>query len=365
MKSRARVKSVPTASELVARVRALAKNRRRLRAQPPTDEKLAQIWPPWNACPAEFLPEQRTWTLTGNPNARMQKELNRLKPQFSFLPLDANDFASTLTAAEQWAALIDLGRSTNEKFSGRIEAQLAFNESDSQASGRIAIFRAQAELKLTKPGLLQMANPRLADIALLRARYEAYLQARILALQKLDSLLYSLLYKLPGIRKGTPVALSRRAHGVPHPPDDIPHYLYIARLDALDLCSEKRLLEFFREDMPSLSRVERQQFYLVSLKPRYGKDRLAPLAVWLADNRPVFQRFDWRPDDIHERARQLKIPIPTGTNALQTAKLASDWNLGLRLRRCVRPANWKPDIQRSTSLLSPPPIIVEAVRPSD
>jgi len=137
-----------------------------------------------------------------------------------------------------------------------MEKQWAFDLADSQAYGRLAIFRTAKEIKVTQPGLLEKSDPTVADIHYLLDRYHAYAEARQNAFKQLDSLLWQ---KLPGMRKGEVVEKLKRALGTPQPPDDLPYHIYIARLDALNICSESRLLELDQKRLPALSRAEREE----------------------------------------------------------------------------------------------------------
>ena len=75
----------------------------------------------------------------------------------------------------------------------------------------------------------------------------------------------------------------------------MPRHLYIARLDALGICSSARFDKFMAEDFLKLGREERQAFYAMSLKRRHGKEPYAAFLVWVIDNRPVFEHreFPW------------------------------------------------------------------------
>jgi hypothetical protein len=149
-----------------------------------------------------------------------------------------------------------------------VTRQWAFAEADAQAPGRIAIFRAAREIELTRPGLLKSTTPNVADIVLLDSRYAVYDRAREAALARLDKLLY----KVPGMQTGKLLPLAEVALGVPNPPDDVPRYLYIARLDALGICSEERLKEFLQDEFSKLSEAKQLEFYSFIQKPKYGKN---------------------------------------------------------------------------------------------
>jgi hypothetical protein len=236
--------------------------------------------------------------------------------------------------------------------------QWAFAEADGHATARVAMFRAAKEIELTNAGFLQIASPKLEQIRYLDNRFRAYIAAREQALGALETILY----KVPGIRTGQPVPHQMRAVGVPHPPDDVPHYLYIARLDALSICSPERFAKFIQEDFLKLDRSQRQQFYETSLKPRFGKEPYAALRVWLLENRPVFEheQFTWQWADIQRAAGDKGIDCPP-TNLKQWA---SRNKLGLSLKR--GPATVDDSrIVLSKPLISPAPVfgdILNALR---
>ena len=181
MNEKPRVKAKPDNKGSTGSIHALLARKQELRKQPPTDEKLAQVWPAWNACPADFLPEELVWTLTGSPPLRCQEALKSLRTRFEHLPLDGDEFYSTLLEAHRWAALINFARVTEGRFPRLVQRQWAFEDADSQAYARIAIFRAVRELRITNRGLLANKSPTLAAIQLLHDRYEAYMQARLKA----------------------------------------------------------------------------------------------------------------------------------------------------------------------------------------
>lgn len=170
---------------------ALIQRRIDLAKQPATDEQLAQIWPPWNSLPADLLPEEKRWILTfdedtkRHPRPERQAHLEALRPRFPCLPFDRDEYHQALNQAHTWATLLGLLQTTRTHHQALILKQWAFAEADSQASGRIAIYRAAEELKLTHAGLLDSRAPKLSDIQTLQSRYDAYKAARK---QSLDAL---------------------------------------------------------------------------------------------------------------------------------------------------------------------------------
>lgn len=337
-----------------------AERRIALSKRPATDDQLARIWPAWNALPANMEPWLRRRILTNyNPNARPEhrvyfENLRRQFPELD-LPFDRNEYHFALRAAEGWAKLIAFYRTTVTLFKAAVETQWAFNEADNQAEERIAIYRAAQESSLIHPGLLECKAPNLADIALLQDRYTAYAQAREDALNALADLLY----KTPGIRAGRTLPPEEQAFGLPWPPDNVPHYLYIARLDALGLCSQPRFAKFITQDFLKLDREKRNRFYEFSLKPHYGKEPYAALRVWLLDNRPIFEhpQFTWQWQDVQTAAVEKGIECPPTS----LKQWASRNRLGVRLKRGPTPTD-ESKVMRSKPLLSPAPVFGDVLK---
>jgi hypothetical protein len=315
-----------------------------LAAKPATDKQLAQIWQPWNALPEDILPEDKHRILTGDfyeiPLAKEtqvednqnREQLGKLKRQFDYLPLDRSAYNQTFDKVLRWAALTKFLQTTlhgheamvesrmdrrhaprrarffTPSYKSLIEKLLNFQGYDDAHTSRVAIHRAANELELLRPGFFELAAPTLADIALLDDRYSSYLNAREQALTALSDLVF----KVPGMRTGRVLPINERALGVPHPPVDVPRYLYIARLDALGICSSKRLKKFLRYELPKRNRPQRQKFERMRRKPKFGKEPYAGFLIWVFDNRPVFEHssFGWQWSDIQKAAEDLHIDCP-------------------------------------------------------
>jgi hypothetical protein len=302
-----------------------------------------------------MIPESKLRILKLEESSKHERDPERLaafqnlRSQFPYLPLDKHEFNQALNQVQRWSSLSRFFQTTIDLHKPLVTRQWAFAEADADASGRIAIFRAVQEIEMTHPGLLKSANPKLADISYLDSRYGAYSKARGEALAALADILY----KVPGMRTGKRLPFDEVALGVPNPPDDVPRYLYIARLDALGVCSSTRLTEFMREDFPKLDRGKRQKFHRMSLKPHYGKEPYAALRVWLLENRPIFEheQFAWQWGDIQSAAVEKGINCPC-TSLKQWACLNR-----LRLRVKRGPATVDDSrIVRSKPLLSPAPV---------
>jgi len=334
--------------------------RERLRQEPATDAQLATIWPRWNALPAEMCADTREAILTGQhfdlPDliAEHERHLADLRQRFpgTALPLDEYAYCQAFCAVQRWHGWLLHHRTTvapRDFPKDTIPIQWTFAHADQQAPSRLGILRAVAELNLTHPQLLPNPSPTLADIELLSDRHAAYVQARKSALGALDQLLY----KVPGIRTGKPLRYPLRAHGIPRPPhDDVPQFLYLARLEALGLCSPERFSKFVREDFAKLARDQRQQFYRMAANPQFGKEYYAAFLIWVQDNRPVFEHrdFDWHWKDIEQAAAARGITRPP-TGLKQWASRNE-----IRLRLKSGPASGDDrSIRRSTPLLSPAP----------
>lgn len=333
----------------------------RLAAEPATDAQLAQIWPAWNALPADMIPEVKRKILTFDETSEYDCDsewlapFQKLRQRFGDLPFRRPEFTQALNQAIRWSSLMQYLQSTRKLHQKLITRQWAFAEADSQAAARIAIFRAAKELEITHPGLLKAKRPKLADISCLDSRYSAYSQARDEALKAISDLLY----KVPGMRTRHSLPLDEVALGMPNPPDDVPRYLFIARLDALGLCSHKRLNGFLQDELPKLTREKRQKFYSMSLKPRYGKEPYATLRIWLLENRPIFEhpQFAWQWGDIEAAAAEKGINCPHTS----LKQWASRNRLRLRVKRGPTTLNAS-RITLSKVLLSPAPVFGDILK---
>jgi hypothetical protein len=322
--------------------------------RPATDEQLARIWAPWNCLPPETLPEERRRILTFDQHSEFDRNSGRCKPfqelrrKFVYLPLDSHEYNQALFAAIRWSTLIRFRDSTIQLHKNLVNRQWAFAEADDHAAGRIAIFRAGKEIELTRPSLLACTSPALSDIRLLESRYLAYTSARDEALAAVANLVF----KFPGVRTGKSLPLDEVALGVPNPPEDVPRYLYIARLEALGICSEQRLTEFMKDDFPKLTRQKRMKFDAMRRKPRFGKNPYAAFLIWVLDNRPILERpeFGWRWNDIMQAAVDKEIECPL--TCLKQWAYRSKVKLKVKLGQ---PFYNPGGIRRSASLLSPGP----------
>jgi hypothetical protein len=330
-----------------------------MQSRPATNEQLTRIWSPWNAPRSKMQPEQKRRILTGtSDNPVERKRFARLRRRFPFLPLERHEYHQALNRATRWSTLKQFAKSTIRLHQDLVERQWAFADADNQASGRIAIYRTTREFQRLMPGFLDRKSPTLEDIALLECRYDAYSLARKEALKALSDLVF----KVPGMRTGRELPSGERALGVPNPPNDVPRHLFLARLDALGICSEDRLKEFIRDELPTLSREKRQEFYQMSLKPRHGKEPYAALRVWILDNRPIFEHkdFGWQWIDIRDAAGAAGIGYPP-TSLKQWAS-----RNGLRFRMKRGPATLDSSrISRSNSLLTPAPVFGDVLKPID
>ncbi len=343
------------------KVQAIFRQRDDLAAKPATNDQLARIWPPWNALPDDMLPEEKSWILTfdereqPHPDPKLSTQAKRLRKRFSFLPLNSQEYRQAFNRVCQWARLTNFFKSTVDLHQALVTRQWAFAEADNQASGRVAIFRAANELRLARPGFLELAAPVLTDIALLEARYAAYTAAREQALAALSELIF----KIPGLRTGKPLPLAERALGIPHPPNDVPRHLFLARLDALGICSNERLSTFLRDELPNLGRLKRAEFYAMSLKTRHGKEPYAALLVWLLENRPIFEhaQYGWQWGDIQNAAGEKGIDCPRTS----FKQWSSRHGLALGVKRGPATSDAS-RITPSMSLLSPAPVFGDILK---
>ena len=326
--------------------------------KPATDKQLALIWPAWNKLTDTLLPEEKVKILTfvpGEPRpqyAEYAKESEKICREFAYLPLDQYKYAKALELAVSWENLNIEIASTRKHHDVLVKNQSALADADSQAYGRIVALRLCDEINLTHPGLLENKCPSIENIKYVFTRKTAYTISRREALKALSDLVF----KYPGMRTGRTLPLEKRALGVPNPPSDVHRYLFIARLDSLGICSMQRLQKFMRDDLPTLSREERQEFYRMSLKPKYGKEPYAALRVWLLENRPVFAHpeFTWQWGDIQTAAQKLRVAFPSSS----LKQWASNNRIGLHLR--TGPATLDDGrILKSTPLLIPAPVFGE------
>jgi hypothetical protein len=268
------------------------------RQTPATNAELAKVWAAWHACPADLTSHERAFVLTGFNGTdylvpdELKAAFRELKKQFDFLPFGP-EYHKALEAAQSWSDLANFACTTRSLHAERIQHQLVFREADDQAIGRVAIYRADKELSHDDPRWLEEQLPKLERIAHVQSRYLAYQKAREQALQRLDRLLYPpALLKKYGVERGEPVHWLRRAYGVPRPPDDIPRFVFIARTEALHLCSQERLDAFCASDLPKLSSEDRQRLYELALRPAPGKDsNLVPFICSVAGQWPHLHTF--------------------------------------------------------------------------
>ncbi len=359
---------------LMRSVKALMSKRDALQAQPASDDQLACIWSLWNALPAELRPDEAFFILRGGQNNEHWQHLAELRRRFpkSEFPLSPKSDETArdqecrdahyqaLLAAERWSRLLHFYETTCRLHRDLVAKQWAFRDADHHASGRIAIWRAFRELEITHPRF-DTVSPKLANIAYVEERYDAYTAA----LDRALAALAKLLYKIPAIQSlpSGPLPLRERARGVPHPPDNLPNFLYVARLEALGICSSDRFALFMRGDFPKLDPSRRQQFYRVASRPHHGKDPYAAFLVWVLDNQPVFNRFGWQANDILNAAGERGIPCPCSQSEARTSfkQWASRHRLNLSLKRGTAPYS-DHDIRRSKPLLSPAPVFGDVLR---
>jgi hypothetical protein len=335
------------------------------RQKPATNDKLARVLEAWHACPPDLTSHERAFVLTGfsGTDYLVQEELKaafrELKRRFESVPFGP-ECHKALEAAQSWSDLVDFARTTRGLHAERIQRQVVFREADDQAVGRVAIHRADKELALDNPQWLEERSPTLQRIAHVRRRYLAYQKARELALNHLDRLLYPpALLKKYGVERGELVHWLRRAYGVPRPPNDIPRFVFIARTEALRLCSQERFDDFCKSDLPKLSREDRQRFYELALRPAPGKDsNLVPFVCWWVDNGPVFTRFRWTQEHVCEEAERLGIARPKTPEAMDDLRHAH--RIHLRLPKGLFPRE-EARRRRSLPLVTPAPSFTSLV----
>ena len=260
-----------------------------------------------------------------------------------------------MNQACRWSTLINFIKSTAHLHQKLVAKQWAFADADKHAATRVAISRAAEEIRLLYPGLLKSKSPTLQHIQILESCYDAYSSARQQALDALSNLVF----KVPGMRTGKALPFDEVARGVPNPPDDVPRYLFIARLDALGICSQKRLKSFLRQELPKLKRSKQMQFERMRRKPKYGKNPYAGFSVWVLDNQPIFENsaFGWQWKDILMAAEDRQIESPK--TCLKQWAYRSKVRLRVKLGKPFDDAN---SIKLSSLLLSPAPVFGDALK---
>ena len=359
-------------TRLAARIQQQISVHVQLASQSATESQLARLWPLWNTLPQSLLPEDKSSILNGGLTDRDWKHLRSLRRKFprSEFPLSSATDATpqdqltraahrqALKAAVSWTTLLKFYESTRQRHHELVRRQWVYHDADFHASGRIAIWRAFQELAVTHPRL-DTSCPTLVDIAHVQDRYTAYNASLSRAL----AAVHRLLYKIPAIQNlpAKPLPPDQRAVGLPNPPAHLPPFLYVARLEALGLCSAERFANFMRDDFPKLGRAQRQQFYRVASEPRHRKDPYAALLVWVLDNAPIIKSFGWQANDLLKAAAGKSIERPNSIRGF--IQWSSRHRLDVALKRGTTPYS-DSAICRSTPLLSPPPVFGDVLKTS-
>jgi hypothetical protein len=280
-----------------------------LAERPATEEQLTQIWPAWNALPDDLQPEEKRKILTATFYDRNQSPAEnqmrdrhaKLKAQFAYLPLDRYEYNLALLAAHGWSSLRKYIQTTFDLHKSIVESQLDYSTFDDLVTGRVAIYRVVKELEITQPDLLRCRTPNLDQIHFLESRYAAYSRARSDAVDLLHPLVFP-----SGLHSERELSFEEQAFGLPHPPEKFPAHIYIARLAAFGKCTPQRLAEFFAESFLKLSRAQMDEFCEEFHRPAKGREgKYFFLAVWMADNAPVFNAFKLTWADILKTAKQF------------------------------------------------------------
>jgi hypothetical protein len=331
----------------------------------PTNAQLARIWPPWNALPAELSPEDKCKILIykgereAYPDPRRVAQIKDLQRTFPFLPFGP-EYTQALRMAVLWQARTAFAHRTLKHSETTAREHGAFAHADFHASEDVAIFRAAKEIEMTESdGFLDDHSPSLEKIELIEKRYQAYLQSHKRAFDELTKRIYGPIYKFPGVVRYEWLPVDKVALGWPNSPDVVPRHLFIARLDALYICGPERFANFIRADFPRLTRHERQEFYKMSLTARVGKDANAALAVWLLDNRPIFenQTYRWQWGEIRDAALALQIPCPENIKQFNY-----DQKLGIKIARGTGSILNLELFEMSKKLLSPKPVFADRLQ---
>lgn len=324
---------------------------RQAREIPANDETIQVIWTAWKILPESLSADERRDLLAGISGAQVEfpDEYRKLRshPGFPF----GGSSAQSLHAVWTWARAVEEIRNAWEDRERLVDAFWGFGQADNISTGRLALWRAAEELKWSDSGFDPESRPTLIQIQNLLSRRDRYEWARGEAQRRLFAgLLGSHRDKAPF---GNPPGGSFGWAAGISPGQELD---LLARLEALQICFERRLRKFFSERLPALSPEERQRFYQLATRPRIGKDRLLPFQVWLADNIPVIEAFHLRPQDLLDAARDRGIPCCA--TASQLTKLRSDWNLPFRFGQGIPPRELSEMWTMAVDLLSPKPVFV-------
>ncbi len=342
------------------------RRKERLARKPATDSQLALIWPAWNALPDDLLPDEKRTILTlADYKLKHESTIHvefakKLRKQFKYLPLDWFEFYHALIAACRWSSLMDYIATTTKNHRDLVARNWGFADANRHAAGRVVIFRVAAEIGQIHPGLLECKSPTLAQIQILINCQNGYTVARANAFEVLSKYLY----QVPDMRSDTRLPYLERARGVPNPPyllrARVPHYLYLARLAALNICNQKAMDEFMRKEYPKLTWQKKLKFKAMSRKPKFGKNPYLGFLVWIHDNRPIFEnpKFDWRWKDIVRAAQARKIDCPK--TGLKQWSHRSKAKLKLKIGQLGYDTS---GMELSSILLSPAPVFGDLLNP--
>jgi hypothetical protein len=122
---------------LASSVRAEIQRLNDLAAKPARDKQLAQIWPPWNALPADMHPMVKRDILTADfyeipigketkvEDDQRREHLAKLKKRFPYLPLDRSKFNQALKMVQRWMDLTMFAQTTFQNHKSLIETRMS------------------------------------------------------------------------------------------------------------------------------------------------------------------------------------------------------------------------------------------------
>lgn len=282
----------------------------RPQAAPPDEARLQTVWKLWHQCPGDSDADERIDLLTEFEGSLygISKDLRdqycKLRRRFpKLIPLDAARYHPELQLAGLWFRHVTQIRVNEERHQAKVLRNLRFSDFDSEAPYRVALWRAAAELRITKPTLLNKPDPTVEDIRLLTQLIDEYTAHRNDARAIITRQVY-----LSSLSVDRRLKRSEIPGAYPAPPPQIPRYIFFARLAGLGICSEPKLKLFMADEFLKLPPAEQHRFIDErhgAVKRIHPKSDRAIATAWVTDNRRVFETFRWSHVEIHAAARHV------------------------------------------------------------
>lgn len=340
--------------------------------QAPTEATLAEVWKRWHALPKSLCNDERRVVLTTTTTALLSPDIvaaaKLLRRRFG-PPMSEKQYGTSVDAAWSWSEFREYLKGTLALGEDFLRANLAFEQVDNQAPGRVAAYRTHQELLRLNPTILDQKSPSLADVELVRSTHDAYLQARQHAQVLLNKILYpkaiqrgsqgldaSVLFDQIVSQKWGNLMDAQARHDapilMPRPPEKLPRHLQIAQLAALGK-AEGRVKDFMATRFLKLPKPKREEFLRVFDSPPKLATRCGFLAPWLADNAPLLRHLKAQWDDVQVIAKTV---FPTEDLPASLRNFSSAHAIKLHFKRGANFINHA-GLTREfiTPLLSPPP----------